>query len=136
MVFCLQNVVEKHRLKVPPNLEYWPETEKELLKFSPKVNPNTLHVSYEAIIAKYHDDLVIAVAQDTLFGEKFDTPYIYQSNSQTVAVSMGGDNLSTLADLSPGEQWGILEGDYDIMNFAPSVPDTEQSRQLMKGTRV
>ncbi len=70
IVFSLQNVIEKERLKVNPNLKYWKETKAELETFSPKVNETTLHVSYEAIRSRDHDDLVMSLAMSALFGER------------------------------------------------------------------
>lgn len=70
VVFSLQNIIEKNRLKVNPELKYWKETKAELETFSPKVNETTLHVSYEAIRSRDHDDLVMSLAMAALFGER------------------------------------------------------------------
>lgn len=141
LVFHLQNIIEKHRLNVAPNLEHWNEVEKELLTFSPKVNPNTLHVSYEAIRSRDHDDMTMALAQAAVYGEVIDRPYIAQDQSSTSAIGLGGELLSDAMDsggfaLSPAEQQAVLNGGLDMMSFGRSVPDTERARQLMKGTAV
>ncbi len=70
MVFSLQNVVEKGRLRVNPELKFWKETKAELETFSPKVNESTGNISYEAIRSRDHDDLVMSLAMAALFGER------------------------------------------------------------------
>ncbi len=120
LVFSLQNVIEKNRLKVNPDLKYWKETKSELETFSPKVNENTGNVSYEALRSRDHDDLVMSLAMAALFGERL-YPAIESKEDSSLQISFGGPIDSEYRSPfkkvwrtdSQGNEYQVTVVDYD-----------------------
>lgn len=70
LVTNLAKLVQGGRLKVLEGVENWQELKEELGTFGYKVNRETANVTYESLVERVHDDLVIAVALSVWFAER------------------------------------------------------------------
>lgn len=134
LVFHLQNVVEKGRLKIADTIKFNADLKKEMQSFSPKINKYTGNISYEAIRAKDHDDIVMSIAMALLFGEMLYPAQLKSSES----VNAWEELESRYND--PFTEFGIerMNPDTieDVLNpdpFYPAqLPGTENIRRRIK----
>lgn len=72
----VQVLLQTQRLRIAEGLEYGLALARELLNFRVKIDPQTIHDSYEAWREGMHDDLVLAVALACWWGEHGRVPPI------------------------------------------------------------
>ncbi len=134
LVFCLQNIFEHHRIKVADTIKLWAEVQKELMTFSPKVNQNTGHVSYEAIRSRDHDDLVMSLAMAALFCERVDPAVVQDSEGGTNVYSGSGGmtDIIGLSTLSIDDINDMMTNDGSG-DYTPGMESLEVSRKRVRG---